>query len=153
VTGITPTQLAQLLKPFGVSPRNIRLNDGKVVKGYYLDDLTDLFARYLSSPAITPLQRYNPNNSKGYVENETATGPLQNILGPPHLPQERRCSGSVAAPGDREIESNQQSSGAAGKFISKEDSSVAASNEVANVTHWSPSEFEDLRPGQEVELR
>lgn len=43
---ISPVQLAKLLKPFGVSPRDIRLGL-EVLKGYYAEDFADAFARYL----------------------------------------------------------------------------------------------------------
>jgi hypothetical protein len=44
---ITPPQLAELLRPFNIYPRDIRLNSGSVRKGYYLSDLSDAFNRYL----------------------------------------------------------------------------------------------------------
>lgn len=43
---ITPPQLARLLKPFGIKPRTIRIGEVRA-KGYYLDDFSDVFARYL----------------------------------------------------------------------------------------------------------
>ena len=43
---ITPQRLAQLLKPFGIGPRTIRFKD-YTAKGYYLEDFTDAFERYL----------------------------------------------------------------------------------------------------------
>jgi putative DNA primase/helicase len=43
---ITPQQLAQLLRPFGIRPRTIRFAD-TTAKGYYLGDCTDAFKRYL----------------------------------------------------------------------------------------------------------
>jgi hypothetical protein len=38
--------VAKLLKPFGVSPKSLRFEDG-TRKGYYRPDLRDAFARYL----------------------------------------------------------------------------------------------------------
>jgi putative DNA primase/helicase len=133
---ITTTQLAQLLKPFGVSPRNIRLNDGMVVKGYYLADLRDLFDRYVPSPAATPVHPDTSEGPKGYA----ATAP------------ERLCSGSVAAPSEREVQQNQRSSGVAGKLINEEEATIPESEEGANATDLSPGECDDLGPGQEVEI-
>jgi len=39
--------LARRLRPFGIRPKTVRLDDGRRAKGYYLVDLTDAFARYL----------------------------------------------------------------------------------------------------------
>ena len=56
---LTGTQLAALLKPFGVSPGTVRRGD-ETGKGYRRADLEDAFARYLdeasASQAVTPSQ-------------------------------------------------------------------------------------------------
>jgi len=48
---ITTHQLAKILKPFGVTPKTIRIDgdtaEGYTLKGYTLDQLTDPFSRYL----------------------------------------------------------------------------------------------------------
>lgn len=44
--GIGPTQLSRQLKPFGIQPRSIRVQD-QVRRGYMLDWFEDAFARYL----------------------------------------------------------------------------------------------------------
>ena len=44
---ITPAQLARLLKPFGISPRDIRLGAQAGIKGYVLADFMDAWSRYL----------------------------------------------------------------------------------------------------------
>ena len=46
---ITPAQLANLLKPFGVSPLSVRPHSAPhtTAKGYKLSELKDPFARYL----------------------------------------------------------------------------------------------------------
>ena len=44
---ITARQLARLLEPLGIGPRQFRLN-GEIVRGYELEDFADSFARYLS---------------------------------------------------------------------------------------------------------
>ena len=44
--GLSPNQLAKLLKPFRIGPRQARTDDGTVVRGYWLTDLRPVFARY-----------------------------------------------------------------------------------------------------------
>lgn len=71
---ITQNSLSRLLKPFGIRPKNLRLND-KVKKGYELKDFQDSFDRYLSSEDIgfqtaTTLQRNDFNILHG---KQTAT--------------------------------------------------------------------------------
>ena len=48
---ITPAQLARLLKPFGISPRDIRLGAQAGIKGYVLADFMDAWSRYLPPEA------------------------------------------------------------------------------------------------------
>jgi putative DNA primase/helicase len=57
---ISPNQVARLLKPFGVLPRSMKL-DQRVCRGYFKDDFTEAFSLYVPSPhdsnrylAITP---------------------------------------------------------------------------------------------------
>jgi hypothetical protein len=62
---ITPSQLAKLLKPFDIAPRNIRLD--AIVKGYLLSDFAEVWARYFtltgsSDLAATPLQPNGEND-------------------------------------------------------------------------------------------
>jgi len=61
---ITPKQLANLLKPFGVHPGTIRI-ENTTAKGYEQKDLIDPFARYL--PPLDPSQgkQVNENNGLG----------------------------------------------------------------------------------------
>ena len=50
-------RLARLLRPFGVMPHNLRLDDNSVVKGYQLADFQEVWATYLPpDSAATPLQ-------------------------------------------------------------------------------------------------
>jgi putative DNA primase/helicase len=49
---ITQNQIAKLLGPFGVKPRNIKLSVGKVAKGYLGTDFADAFTRYLPKAGI-----------------------------------------------------------------------------------------------------
>jgi len=80
---ITTRQLARLLKPFGVTPGLLWI-DNKGVRGYQIDNFEDVFRRYLSlqdpvsdllaplgssrgagyRPVRDPLGRGNPNRSK-----------------------------------------------------------------------------------------
>lgn len=52
---LTQTQLARLLKPFGVQPRTMRLGEG-TARGYFREDLDDAFSRYLPPEAQHPQQ-------------------------------------------------------------------------------------------------
>jgi putative DNA primase/helicase len=52
---ITPSQVAKLLKPFGIEPRTIRTFNA-TPKGYKRDDFADAFARYLPPSSATPPQ-------------------------------------------------------------------------------------------------
>lgn len=56
--GMTPRDLAAILRRYSVQPQNLRTKAG-VVKGYLLTDLQDQFARYLETPA-TPLHDPGP---------------------------------------------------------------------------------------------
>ncbi len=59
---MTATQLAAMLKPFGVKPITIRFPDTGPAKGYHRASFDDAFSRYLGSSKVTPLQ---PNDFKG----------------------------------------------------------------------------------------
>jgi len=48
---ITPNLLAVQLRRFNVVPQNIKFAADKVLKGYYLDDFEEVFARYLPTDA------------------------------------------------------------------------------------------------------
>lgn len=56
---ISKVQLANLLRPLGVSPGTVRIGTS-TAKGYRLDQFTDVFARY--TPTETS-HRHNPQNS------------------------------------------------------------------------------------------
>ena len=47
---ITASQLARLLKPYGIKPKDLK-EGGVTLKGYTLTQFEDVFARYLSNPA------------------------------------------------------------------------------------------------------
>jgi hypothetical protein len=44
---ITPTELARVLRPFGIAPRNTKFETGAVLKAYHQEDFQDAFSRYL----------------------------------------------------------------------------------------------------------
>ena len=57
--GITQRRLAQLLKPFGIAPKSVRLGRASTPKGYTAAQFEDAFARYLPPippPSATPPQ-------------------------------------------------------------------------------------------------
>lgn len=57
---MTPVQLSRLLKPFGVTSKTIRIEGQGTAKGYHLEDFTDAFERYISSPTQeNPLSKRN----------------------------------------------------------------------------------------------
>jgi hypothetical protein len=81
---ISQRQIAGLLKPYGIRPRNIRLDDGSIQKGYLREWFTDVFERYCTSPdtqisaqtpdsSATPLQ---PLFSQENSQKSSATGPI-----------------------------------------------------------------------------
>jgi putative DNA primase/helicase len=69
---ITARQLAKLLKPFGVTSKNVRFGD-KIPKGYELCDCQEAFARYIASNPLHPLQD-NKNNDLGPLSDPLQTG-------------------------------------------------------------------------------
>lgn len=63
---ITSRRFADLLRPFGVRSRTIRLDDGTTAKGYLRQSFLDAFNRYTAPSApSSPSQRHNP---RGYAE-------------------------------------------------------------------------------------
>ena len=91
---MTPQQLASLLAPFGVQPKQLWINREKV-RGYELKTFRDAFARYLPSHPVEAVDPNVPNNLKGnppgregevlpdkIPDNPLKTGPL------PGLPDE-----------------------------------------------------------------
>ncbi len=53
---ITTRQVARLLKPFGIHPKNLRQEDDRILKGYEKTEFEDAFSRYLPIRSATPLQ-------------------------------------------------------------------------------------------------
>ncbi len=61
---ITPSQVARVLKPFGIAPRTTRIGVlGVPVKGYHLADFVEVWARYCVPTGMPkmPLQTLKPN--------------------------------------------------------------------------------------------
>jgi Protein of unknown function (DUF3631) len=67
--------LAKLLKPFGIRPRTIRLDDGTTPKGYHRSDFADAWERYLPSREKPPQSPQAPqaNKIKPSQRSESAT--------------------------------------------------------------------------------
>ena len=83
---ITSRQIARHLKPFGVTPRTLRMGY-KTQKGYELEQFKDAFERYLTNLSVTALQ---PSETKEYsdipirnteqiVTTENSAKPLENL--------------------------------------------------------------------------
>src|SRR5262249_9210737 len=51
---ISQRQVAGLLKPYGIKPKTIRLDDGGTPKGYMLEWFADVFSRFCFSSPQTP---------------------------------------------------------------------------------------------------
>ncbi len=67
---MTKTQLANVLRPFGIFPRTIRMG-AETPKGYFRDQFEDAFARYL--PATDPPQRHNAVEQGSFGDSPSAT--------------------------------------------------------------------------------
>ena len=67
---ITARQLAQQLKPFGVSSAATRFPNGENVKGYMKYSFNDAFSRYITSASVTASQ---PNKTGPFSENCAVT--------------------------------------------------------------------------------
>lgn len=64
---ITTRQLAQLLKPFGVSPTTIKQADGSTIKGYLRERFDGAFARYLPNLSVTTSQPTATEGLSGFA--------------------------------------------------------------------------------------
>lgn len=72
---ITPRQLARLLEPFDVAPRNLRLPGGTVAKGYFRDDFADAWSRYLAPTPDLSATSLHALFDKHLGRNQSATPP------------------------------------------------------------------------------
>lgn len=72
---LTARSLARLLKPFGPSPKQLRV-EGEKVRGYELEDFRDAFRRYLPTgdpppEAVHPVQSNDGAGSSGFPKRYT----------------------------------------------------------------------------------
>jgi hypothetical protein len=100
-----PRALARLLKPFGIKPRSIRIDDGATPKGYHSDQFTDAWARYLPSSEKPPQPQRppQPNGIERFLATAAATQPPQAPEAPHEKPHKSDVVADVAAvsvPGD-----------------------------------------------------
>jgi putative DNA primase/helicase len=72
---ISKAQAARLLKPFGISPKTIRVADRPTAKGYYLAAFEDAFARYLPFQNVTPSQDAQNKASDGFLKRHNGSDP------------------------------------------------------------------------------
>lgn len=81
---LTPVQLAALLKPFGIKPRQVRIGD-RTRKGYERKWFEDAFSRYL--PPLNPKHPKQVNGDGGFSRSTTRnTDDLVSPLGEPKTP-------------------------------------------------------------------
>jgi hypothetical protein len=74
---ISQNQIAHLLKPFGITPATIRLQDNSTAKGYYLKDFIEAFSSYVPVPPDP--DRHNVTTTGGVGEN----GDFRSVTEPP----------------------------------------------------------------------
>jgi putative DNA primase/helicase len=92
---ISPNQLANQLRPFGVLPHTIRIGD-ETLRGYLLTDFQEAFDRYLSKPSV-------PECNSATTLGETAISEPQQpkpVLHPEKAPPQRECCGVAVQKGD-----------------------------------------------------
>ena len=98
--GLTPRGLGQLLRPYGIRSRNVRMPDDTVPKGYLRAQFEDAFARYLPSDA--------PRNATSATSAQPSqeTGVSDPLHGPPRSGYEKPVNplgqADVAGVADRE---------------------------------------------------
>ncbi len=69
---VSPRQISQLLKQYGIKPKTIRMKDGYTPKGYSLDQFEDAFARYLSPEVVVPPQRNGSSQATPIMGSDVA---------------------------------------------------------------------------------
>jgi hypothetical protein len=90
-----PRALARLLKPFGIKPHSIRIDDVGTPKGYHSEQFTDAWARYLPSPEKPPQPQRppQPNRIERFPATAAATQPPQ----APEAPHEKPHKNDIVA--------------------------------------------------------
>lgn len=80
--GITPIELARHLRPYGITPRDIRFSDG-ARKGYRRDDFADAWRRYVADtdPRHNPKPRHEKPDEHGDVAAVAAVAALPDTPG------------------------------------------------------------------------
>jgi hypothetical protein len=64
---ITQKQIAELLSPFGITPKQVRAGDGRSLKGYRTEWFTDAFERYLDpAPPFSPETPKQSSDAAGF---------------------------------------------------------------------------------------
>jgi hypothetical protein len=64
---ITARQVADLLRPFGISPGTQR-NGNKTLKGYKRSQFNSAFSRYLNDSSVTPSQRVSKSQGSSHLK-------------------------------------------------------------------------------------
>lgn len=90
---ITSNKIARYLKPFGVSPRTIRIGNN-TAKGYMKNDFEDAFARYLVEQSVTTSQPNKTNTYSG-IQTVTSTASVTNEF-PPESVENGQCDAVTA---------------------------------------------------------
>jgi putative DNA primase/helicase len=83
---ISPNQLANQLRRFGVSPRTIRIGD-ETLRGYVFEDFREAFERYLPKP---PLPECNTATMLGKTP-ISEVQQAESVLHPENGPLQREC--------------------------------------------------------------
>ena len=94
---ISSNQLANLLRPFGISPQVIRIGD-ETPRGYLLEQFQEAFDRYLPIPLL-------PDRNSATLLGKTPVSEVQHppsVLHPGNGPSTRECCGVALCTGGRE---------------------------------------------------
>lgn len=95
--GLNARTISQILRPYSIESRSVRLPDGKTPKGFHRSQFEDAFIRYL--PSNNPPQRHNATTPESIDDSENAgcaTGDSCGGVNNPYLNSEYRPCGGVA---------------------------------------------------------
>src|SRR5262245_613338 len=84
---ISQRQVAGLLKPYGIRPKTIRLDDGSFPKGYLLDWFTDVFSRFYIPSPRNPDSDFHTSTSLFSQDFSVSTSPPTS----PHVETGKLC--------------------------------------------------------------
>jgi putative DNA primase/helicase len=95
---LTVRQLAKLLSSYGIRPRTVRLGPTKTYKGYYFDDCSDAFDRYLSPESDPDLRHIAPEGmpALGVAVSDRNVG-IRNVADDPDLGAQTEAAAAVDA--------------------------------------------------------